>query len=93
MVAVTRFPDEIVQLGQNDAARRSRGIEGLDAVSGRIDTLLGLKENVIVGRLIPAGTGGVVRRLREIAAQRDQDILSAESDAEDALESASDKVA
>jgi DNA-directed RNA polymerase subunit beta' len=47
------------------------------AVSGRIDTLLGLKENVIVGRLIPAGTGGVVRRLREIAAGRDQDILSA----------------
>jgi DNA-directed RNA polymerase subunit beta' len=47
------------------------------AVSGRIDTLLGLKENVIVGRLIPAGTGGVVRRLREIAAGRDQDILAA----------------
>ncbi|NDY74874.1 hypothetical protein G3N28_23250, partial [Desulfobacter hydrogenophilus] len=28
------------------------------AVSGRVDTLQGLKENVIVGRLIPAGTGG-----------------------------------
>ncbi len=27
------------------------------AVSGRIDDLRGLKENVIVGRLIPAGTG------------------------------------
>ena len=27
------------------------------AVSGRIDHLYGLKENVIVGRLIPAGTG------------------------------------
>ena len=27
------------------------------AVSGRIDELIGLKENVIVGRLIPAGTG------------------------------------
>jgi len=27
------------------------------AVSGRVDTLQGLKENVIVGRLIPAGTG------------------------------------
>ncbi|MGE3904403.1 MAG: DNA-directed RNA polymerase subunit beta' [Reyranellaceae bacterium] len=63
------------------------------AVSGRIDTLLGLKENVIVGRLIPAGTGGVVRRLREIAAQRDQDILSAESSGDDVLEDASDKVA
>ncbi|MBI5198060.1 MAG: DNA-directed RNA polymerase subunit beta', partial [Nitrospirae bacterium] len=27
------------------------------AVSGKVDDLLGLKENVIVGRLIPAGTG------------------------------------
>jgi DNA-directed RNA polymerase subunit beta' len=27
------------------------------AVSGRVDDLRGLKENVIVGRLIPAGTG------------------------------------
>ena len=29
------------------------------AVNGKIDTLQGLKENVIVGRLIPAGTGSV----------------------------------
>jgi DNA-directed RNA polymerase subunit beta' len=41
------------------------------AVSGKIDTLEGLKENVIVGRLIPAGTGSVVNRLRRIAAARD----------------------
>jgi DNA-directed RNA polymerase subunit beta' len=27
------------------------------SVNGKIDTLQGLKENVIVGRLIPAGTG------------------------------------
>jgi len=27
---------------------------------------MGLKENVIVGRLIPAGTGRVVHRLRKI---------------------------
>jgi DNA-directed RNA polymerase subunit beta' len=27
------------------------------AVSGRVDTLRGLKENVIMGRIIPAGTG------------------------------------
>jgi len=32
----------------------------------------GLKENVIVGRLIPAGTGAVMNRLRAIAAGRDQ---------------------
>jgi DNA-directed RNA polymerase subunit beta' len=63
------------------------------AVSGRIDTLLGLKENVIVGRLIPAGTGGVVRRLREIAAQRDRDILSAGERNEETGDARSDKVA
>ncbi len=33
------------------------------AVQGKIDTLEGLKENVIVGRLIPAGTGGMLSRL------------------------------
>ncbi len=46
------------------------------AVSGRIDTLTGLKENVIVGRLIPAGTGSVVARLREVAAERDRDLAA-----------------
>jgi DNA-directed RNA polymerase subunit beta' len=34
---------------------------------------MGLKENVIVGRLIPAGTGAVMNRLRAIAAGRDQE--------------------
>jgi DNA-directed RNA polymerase subunit beta' len=53
------------------------------AVSGRVDTLQGLKENVIVGRLIPAGTGGVVNRLKAIAAQRDRAILAAGADGED----------
>jgi DNA-directed RNA polymerase subunit beta' len=46
------------------------------AVSGKTDTLMGLKENVIVGRLIPAGTGAVMNRLRAIAAGRDQHMLS-----------------
>jgi DNA-directed RNA polymerase subunit beta' len=41
------------------------------ATAGKVDTLGGLKENVIVGRLIPAGTGAVMSRLRAIAAQRD----------------------
>ncbi len=38
------------------------------AVSGRVDELIGLKENVIVGRLIPAGTGAVMNRLKAVAA-------------------------
>ena len=27
------------------------------AIKGKVDPLLGLKENVIIGKLIPAGTG------------------------------------
>jgi DNA-directed RNA polymerase subunit beta' len=42
------------------------------AVNGKVDTLEGLKENVIVGRLIPAGTGGAIARLRHIATERDR---------------------
>ena len=49
------------------------------SVSGREDNLLGLKENVIVGRLIPAGTGSVVNRLRKVALQRDKEILELKS--------------
>jgi DNA-directed RNA polymerase subunit beta' len=44
------------------------------AVSGRIDVLSGLKENVIVGRLIPAGTGSVMARWRQLAAERDKEL-------------------
>ncbi|HEX8232547.1 MAG TPA: DNA-directed RNA polymerase subunit beta' [Caulobacteraceae bacterium] len=50
------------------------------AVNGKIDTLEGLKENVIVGRLIPAGTGAYLRNLQRIATERD-DQLTAERDA------------
>ena len=44
------------------------------AVSGKEDLLMGLKENVIVGRLIPAGTGSVMNRLRHVAAEKDAEI-------------------
>jgi DNA-directed RNA polymerase subunit beta' len=46
------------------------------SVHGKIDTLEGLKENVIVGRLIPAGTGSYLRGMQRIAAKRDE-VLSA----------------
>ena len=46
------------------------------AVSGKQDMLDGLKENVIVGRLIPAGTGSVMNRVRGIAAERDRTIAA-----------------
>ena len=45
------------------------------AVNGKADTLDGLKENVIVGRLIPAGTGAQMNDLREVATKRDALIL------------------
>jgi len=54
------------------------------AVNGKIDTLDGLKENVIVGRLIPAGTGALMGQLREVATRRDQLILD-EREKEQAL--------
>ncbi|SCA55308.1 DNA-directed RNA polymerase beta' chain (Transcriptase beta' chain) (RNA polymerase beta' subunit) [Candidatus Terasakiella magnetica] len=43
------------------------------AVSGKKDYLLGLKENVIVGRLIPAGTGAYMSKIRHVAAERDRE--------------------
>jgi len=45
------------------------------AVAGKTDTLQGLKENVIVGRLIPAGTGGMMTQIRRIATSRDDLII------------------
>jgi DNA-directed RNA polymerase subunit beta' len=51
------------------------------AVSGRVDVLSGLKENVIVGRLIPAGTGSVMARWRQLAAERDR-LLAAQQESE-----------
>jgi DNA-directed RNA polymerase subunit beta' len=45
------------------------------AVNGKSDALEGLKENVIVGRLVPAGTGSMLSRLNRIASHRDDLIL------------------
>ncbi len=51
------------------------------AVNGKIDTLEGLKENVIVGRLIPAGTGAAMSKLRRVATSRDKLILAQQAEA------------
>ncbi len=45
------------------------------AVSGKRDNLVGLKENVIVGRLIPAGTGSVMNNFRQVASDRDKKLI------------------
>ena len=55
------------------------------AVSGKSDALLGLKENVIVGRLVPAGTGSIVNKLRMTANRRDKEILEANAKKEQVL--------
>ena len=47
------------------------------AVNGKVDTLEGLKENIIVGRLIPAGTGRMMTKVRQVASKRDELILEA----------------
>ena len=46
-----------------------------DKYTEAADKLEGLKENVIVGRLVPAGTGSVVNKLRMTAMRRDKEIL------------------
>ncbi len=50
------------------------------SVQGKKDTLTGLKENVIVGRLIPAGTGAGLNRLRVTATSRDAALRAQQRD-------------
>jgi DNA-directed RNA polymerase subunit beta' len=47
------------------------------SVQGKRDKLVGLKENVIVGRLIPAGTGGATQNVERIAKARDLSVIEA----------------
>ncbi|WP_271078826.1 DNA-directed RNA polymerase subunit beta' [Aurantiacibacter sp. MUD61] len=55
------------------------------AVEGKKDTLVGLKENVIVGRLIPAGTGAGMNRMRVTASSRDAAIRAQYKKQQEAL--------
>ena len=48
------------------------------AVSAKTDPLRGLKENVIIGRLIPAGTGAM--KNRDIVVSKENEELSKEED-------------
>ena len=49
------------------------------AIKGKTDKLQGLKENVIVGRLIPAGTGATKIKWQKIASERDVAIANKSS--------------
>jgi DNA-directed RNA polymerase subunit beta' len=55
------------------------------AVEGKRDSLIGLKENVIVGRLIPAGTGARMNRMRVTATSRDAALRASWKQAQDAM--------
>ncbi len=62
------------------------------STQGKRDKLVGLKENVIVGRLIPAGTGGAARDIKKLATQRDAAILEQKKKEESTLVSDDTKV-
>ena len=46
------------------------------AIKGKVDPLNGLKENVIVGRLVPAGTGNIKNNWNKKALTDDNEFLS-----------------
>ena len=46
------------------------------AIKGKVDPLNGLKENVIVGRLVPAGTGNIKNRWNNKALKDDNHFLA-----------------
>ncbi len=62
------------------------------AINGKVDKLIGLKENVLIGKLIPAGTG--MRRYRSIKldTELEEDEAIMLSDEEDLDEAALDEV-
>ncbi|MBD3331656.1 DNA-directed RNA polymerase subunit beta', partial [candidate division GN15 bacterium] len=54
------------------------------AVSGKIDYLVGLKENVIIGHLIPAGTG--VDKYKALSVVQDEEMMEEGAEAEEVKE-------
>ena len=52
------------------------------AINGKVDPLIGLKENVIIGKLIPAGTG--MKKYRSVVLNTDgSDLIDEVSEDED----------
>ena len=65
------------------------------AINGKVDKLIGLKENVLIGKLIPAGTG--MKRYRSIklntdVAEDDEIALTDEDDMDDIILDEADKI-
>ena len=53
------------------------------SVSGKVDSLMGLKENVIVGRLVPCGTGSFMSQVKLEATKKDKELLSKATQSEE----------
>jgi DNA-directed RNA polymerase subunit beta' len=60
------------------------------AVSGKTDNLKGLKENVIVGRLIPAGTGSYIAKVKHQAHKLDREVAKEREAKQEAFDAAED---
>jgi DNA-directed RNA polymerase subunit beta' len=65
------------------------------AIKGKVDPLIGLKENVIIGKLIPAGTGMTTYRKVELKLEKEAELKAAAEARENAIvqEDTSDEVA
>ena len=63
------------------------------AIKGKVDPLIGLKENVIIGKLIPAGTG--MKRYRDVKLNTDleeEDALDISEEEEELMEGAEEEI-
>ena len=62
------------------------------AIAGKVDEMIGLKENVIVGHLIPAGTGHRTYENLVVGSQEEYDMLMASKSEEEDTESETEEV-
>ena len=62
------------------------------AIRGKVDKLSGLKENVIVGRLVPAGTGSVKNLWNKKASEDDKKFLSEQEAIQETIEPSENQV-
>ena len=89
LLGITKASLQTRRSSRRRRSRRPRACSPKLPSMARRDTLEGLKENVIVGRLIPAGTGAMMDELREVAIKRDALILEErEKDAANAASAA-----
>ena len=64
MLGITKASLAQIPSCQQHPSRRPTKVLTEAAIKGKVDHLIGLKENVIIGKLIPAGTG--MKRYSEI---------------------------